>query len=191
MRALLLAFALGAALPVPAQVLYKLIAPDGRVTYTDKEPKNFEGRVVRIDPDTESNMLPSGKAGEKATRPSPEAAEGLAATRRKAREELEKKLRAAEARVEAARKAKADGEEIQPEEMQTIQRRYPPLAPGQSPPRPNCFASTDPNGNASLVCPQVVPQEAYFERRKKLDEDLRLAEEELAAAERAYRRGTD
>lgn len=190
MRPLLLLLALLVAFPVPAQVLYKLIAPDGRVTYTDKEPKGFEGKVIRIEPDTGSNVVPSAKGTETAVRPAAVPG-GIGEERRKAREGLEKKLRAAEARLDAARKAMAEDGEPRPDEMQTVQRRYPPLQSGQNPPRPNCFSSVDPNGKASLVCPQQVPQEGYYERRRQLEEALRAAEEELAAAEQAYRRGTD
>lgn len=190
MRALLPVLALLVAFPVPAQVLYKLIAPDGRVTYTDKEPKGFDGKVIRIEPDTGSNVVPSARPAETATRPAAVPG-GIGEDRRKAREDLEKKLRAAQARVEAARKAVAEDGEPRPDEMQTVQRRYPPLQSGQNPPRPNCFASVDPNGAASLICPQIVPQEGYYERRRQLEEALRAAEEELTLAERAYRRGTD
>jgi hypothetical protein len=134
-------------------------------------------------------VIPSKKAAEGAARP--DAKPGMAETRRQSREEFDRKLRAAQARVEAARKAKEDGASPKPEEMQAIQRRYPPLAQGQAPPRPNCFPSVDPNGVASLICPLMVPQDAYFERLAKLDAELKSAEEELHAAEQAYRRGTD
>lgn len=190
MRALLIAVALGVAFPAAGQVLYKLIDRQGRVTYTDKEPKGFDGKVIRIEPDTESNVLPGAKGAEAAPRAAP-ASPGVADARRKSREDLEKRLRAAEARMDAARKAIAEDSEPRPDEMQTVQRRYPPLQRGQNPPRPNCFPSVDPSGNASLVCPQQVPQESFYERRRKLDEELRAAEEELAAAQLAYRRGTD
>ena len=39
--------------------------------------------------------------------------------------------------------------------------------------------------------PTVVPSEAYYERVQKLEDDVRRAEEEVAAAEQAYRRGVD
>ena len=185
----LLAFA--ACLPAwaQAQVLYKLIDRQGRVTYSDSEPKNFDGRVIRLEPDSASNVVPSGKAGEGT--PRTDAKPGMAESRRQSREDLDRKLRAAQARAEAARKAKDDGASPLPEEMQTVQRRYAPLRPGQEPPRANCFPSVDPNGVASLVCPMQTPQESYYERLKKLDEELQRAEEELQLAERAYRRGTD
>lgn len=172
-----------------AQVLYKLVDPQGRVTYSDREPKNFDGKVIRLEPDVASNVVPSAKAGESPAKGAPKP--GLAETRRATREDLEKKLRAAQSRYEAARKAKEDGASPAPGEMQVVQRRYAPLAAGQAPPRPNCFPSVDPNGASLLICPMQVPQEAYFDRLKKLDEELARAEEELQLAERAYRRGTD
>ena len=66
-----------------------------------------------------------------------------------------------------------------------------PLRSGEQPPNANCFAATDASGVASLNCPSRVPQEAFYERQKKLEDDLKRAEEELELAERAYRRGTD
>jgi hypothetical protein len=189
LRVLLLALAAALASPACAQILYKLVDRQGRVTYSDSEPKNFDGTVTRIDPDTASNVMPSGKAGEGAARAG--AATGIGETRRAAREDLEGKLRAAQARVESARKALAEGSEPLPEELQSIQHRYPPLKSGEQPPNPNCFAATSPSGEASLNCPTRMPLDTYYERQKKLEGDLKLAEEDLALAERAYRRGTD
>ncbi len=189
-RAFVVAFTLAVAMPAAAQVLYKLTDRQGRVTYSDSVPKNYDGTVQRIEPpDPVSNVLPSGKPPE--AQKAPAAATGMAGDRRQKRDELERRLRAAQARVEAAKKAVELGEEPQPGEMQTVQRRHAPLKRGESPPRPNCFEAVDPNGVASLICPQQVPQDAYYERRRKLDEELRLAERELEEAERAYRRGTD
>lgn len=188
-HALLLVLAAAVALPASAQVLYKLTDRQGRVTYADREPRDFDGTVVRIDPDPASNIVPSAKTGAP-SRPANAPSE-WAEARRKSREELEKRLRAAQDRVDAARKAKSEGGEPLPEELQTVQRHQPPLKAGQAPPNPNCFASRFPSGAASLNCPGRVPDDAFYERQKKLDEDLARAEEELALAERAYRRGTD
>jgi hypothetical protein len=189
-RALLFALAAAVALPAPAQVLYKLVDRQGRVTYSDSVPKNYEGQVTRIEPpDAVSNVVNSGKQVEAA--PKAGSPPGMAETRRRTREELEAKLRAAQAKVEAARKAKAEGGDPQVDEMQTIQHRRAPLASGEQPPNANCFTATDPNGTAFLNCPTRIPDGSYYERQKKLDDDLKRAEEELALAERAYRRGTD
>jgi hypothetical protein len=188
-RAIAFALAMAVALPGTAQVLYKLTDRQGRVTYADFVPKNFDGTVVRLESDTASNVMPPGRAPE--ATPAPAASTGMAEGRRQKREDLDRKLRAAQARVEAAKKAKELGGEPQPGEMQTVQRRHAPLKRGETAPRPNCFQAVDPNGGASLICPQQVPLESYYERQRKLDEELKAAEEELADAERAYRRGTD
>jgi hypothetical protein len=188
-RALLLAMALLPAAPAYAQVLYKLIDRQGRVTYSDREPKNYEGTVTRIEQDATPTAVPATKPVEPALRK--DAVPGMSEVRRDTREALDRKVREAQARVDAARKAKAEGESPRAEELQTVQHRYPPLRRGEAPPRANCFQAEDPSGVATLNCPTQVPQESYYERRSKLDAELRKAEEELAAAERAYRRGTD
>jgi len=181
-----------------AQVLYKLVDRQGRVTYSDREPKGFDGTVTRIEADASSNVIdpPKSVSGTAAKGDGPGAAgagagPGLAGTRRETREVLAQRVRAAEAKVAAARKAKAEGEEPRANELQTVQRRLAPLKEGAAAPRPNCFQSVDAHGQAVLHCPSVVPQDIYYARRAQLDEDLRRAEEELAAAELAYRRGTD
>lgn len=188
-RACLVALAAAVALPVSAQVLYKLIDRQGRVTYSDRQPKDFDGTVIRIETDAATNAVPSTKAADTPTRAGGESAWSEA--RRRNRDELEQKLRAAQDRAEAARKAKEEGGEPLPEELQTIQHHGAPPKAGEQPPNPNCFASTAPNGTASLNCPSRVPGEAYYERQKKLSDDLAKAEEALTLAERAYRRGTD
>jgi len=193
---LVAAFALGppaasaqAPAPPPSQTLYKLIAKDGRITYSDHAPKNFDGQVIRIEPDTGSNVMPSNRPP---TPPSPATTgSSYGANRAANREALEKALRAAKAKVEAARQAKADGTDPGPDEMQMIQRRYAPLKPGQDPPRTNCRHATDGEGRPYLLCAMQVPGEAFYDRQKKLDADLDKALEELADAERAYRRGAD
>jgi hypothetical protein len=187
--AALLVLALAFGTTAGAQVLYKLVDRNGKVTYSDTEPKNFDGKVTRIEPEAEGNVLPSAKTPSRAA---PDAPRNDASTnRRKAREELEVRLRAAQAAVEAARKAKSEGDAPLPEEMQTVQRQFAPLQPGEDPPRTNCFPVTTPQGNEVLMCPLRIPQESYFERQRKLEEELRRAEEALALAEREYRRGTD
>ena len=49
--AMLAAFALGAS----AQTLYKLIDKNGKVTYAEKPPKDFDGKVIRMDVDPNAN----------------------------------------------------------------------------------------------------------------------------------------
>ncbi len=186
MAALAVACAAIAAEPV----LYKLVDRQGRVTYADHVPKNFDGTVTRLESEASTNVLP-GTAGRAEVPPLPPATSAIAEKRRQARESLEKKLREAQARVEAARKALDGGHDPRDDELQTIQHRRPPLAAGETPPNPNCFSVTAPDGTVTLNCPTRVPDEAYYARQAKLKEELRAAEEALAAAEFAYRRGTD
>jgi hypothetical protein len=52
------ALALGigaAALDASAQTLYKLIDKNGKVTYSEKPPKDFDGKVIRLDIDPNAN----------------------------------------------------------------------------------------------------------------------------------------
>lgn len=175
--------------PPPAQVLYKLIAKDGKITYSDHAPKNFDGQVIRLEPDTGSNVIPSNRPPARA--PSATTGSSYGADRTANREALQKALRAAQDKAEAARQAKADGADPGPDEMQMTQRRYAPLKPGQEPPRSNCRNSTDAEGRPFLLCATQVPGDAYYDRQKRLDAELEKALQELADAERAYRRGAD
>lgn len=58
--ALLLAAGLALAVPAAAQTLYKLIGKDGKVTYSQEKPKEFDGQVVplKIDPEANRATLP-------------------------------------------------------------------------------------------------------------------------------------
>ena len=56
MRKILLALLLAASAPsAAAQTLYKLIDRHGTVTYAEKPPKDFDGKVIRIDIDPNAN----------------------------------------------------------------------------------------------------------------------------------------
>ena len=41
--------------PAAAQTLYKLIDKNGKVTYSEKPPKDFDGKVIRLDIDPNAN----------------------------------------------------------------------------------------------------------------------------------------
>jgi len=56
MRKILLAVAVAAiAFGASAQTMYKLIDKNGKVTYAEKPPKDFDGKVIRIDVDPNAN----------------------------------------------------------------------------------------------------------------------------------------
>jgi len=49
-----------AGLPAAAQTVYKLIDRNGKITYSESEPKNFDGKVIRIDIDPNANKANLG-----------------------------------------------------------------------------------------------------------------------------------
>ena len=91
--ALLAGFALGAALfasLATAQTLYKLIDKDGKVTYSEKPPKDFGGKVVpmNIDPKANTATLPKPSASPQPQSRGASAAQGGSSVQA-AREKLE------------------------------------------------------------------------------------------------------
>jgi hypothetical protein len=107
----LLAMALLVALaaPVFAQTVYKLIGRDGKVTYSEEPPKDFDGRVIRIDIDPNANKATLGvpKPAEAPPRVEPGAKPKEAAPQPTAAQKLE----AAQGRLDRARKALAHAQE--------------------------------------------------------------------------------
>lgn len=89
--------ALALSLPAAAQTLYKLIDKNGKVTYVDSPPKDFDGKVIPIEVDPNRNRATLGTPGTPA-------AEQAANQRAKAVEAADQRLRQAQARLEAARK---------------------------------------------------------------------------------------
>ena len=88
------ALGLAVALDANAQTLYKLIDKNGKVTYSEKPPKDFDGKVIRLDIDPNANT---------ATLPKPAAQSSEGA--RRADPVSPDRLKAARERAEAARKA--------------------------------------------------------------------------------------
>ncbi len=203
-RAVLLALAFLLAFPAPAQqthtqtqTLYRLVDKSGRVTYVDKVPKNFEGEVRRMDIETDS---PPSRSPRSAAPASPAAVPGdtapaadMATRRRKLRERLQAVLDVAHEKLAAAKKALADGSEPGEDEYQTIQQRSDASGAkeGDKGPRPNCTRQSGNDGKPIWMCSTIVPGEAFYARQKSLEDKVREAEAEVAAAERAYRRNVD
>ena len=92
MKRILLAAMLSAcALGATAQTLYKLIDKNGKVTYAEKPPKDFDGKVIRIDVDPNANTATLPKP----TGPLVDPARGAS----------EAGVKAAQEKLEAAKKA--------------------------------------------------------------------------------------
>ncbi len=84
--------ALAIATGADAQTLYKLIDKNGKVTYAEKPPKDFDGKVIRLDIDPNANT---------ATLPKPSAQS--APVDRSSDSDV--RVKAAREKLEAARKA--------------------------------------------------------------------------------------
>jgi hypothetical protein len=138
-----------------AQTLYKLIDKNGKVTYSESPPKDFDGKVIRMDIDPKANTATLPKPGAEPRpetesekiirRPTPTAAGG-------------DKVQAARDKVAAAKKALQDARDNPREgEVQRVG---------------NVGGKTRP-----------VPTEDYQKRLEALEEGVRKAEEELRVAE--------
>ena len=85
------------ALPSAAQTLYKLIDKNGKVTYADSPPKDFDGKVIPIEIDPNRNRATLVTPG------TPEAERAIG-EKMKASEAAGAELKQAQARLETARK---------------------------------------------------------------------------------------
>jgi hypothetical protein len=102
LRTLVLAFLLAAVATVAgAETLYKLIDKNGKVTYVEKPPKDFDGKVIRLDIDTSANT----SVGRSATAPG-RRSEDIVRSNPGAAHEAE--VAAAREKLETARKAYAE-----------------------------------------------------------------------------------
>jgi len=166
-RIRLIAFALAAMLfaaTAEAQTLYKLIDRNGKVTYSEEKPKNFDGQVIPLDIDPSRNTANlrsnAPKAGDGEPRAAPrargkteEGARGVDSAQR---------LQEARDRLEAARRALQDATE-NPEEGDVARV-----------------------GNAKGGA-RPVPSPAYQKRLDRLEAEVKAAEENLRKAEDAAR----
>ena len=190
-----------AAGPAVAQALYKWIDTEGRVQYSDRPPKGFKGEVSRIETETDKVTLPAAAtspappvpaapaaAAEKAKAAPPES---IGAKRRATRELLGERLKEARAKVEAARKAMEGSESPEPEERQIVQQRGAQIPVDGVALRSNCRVEVGQDGKKGVMCPASVPAPEYYGRVARQEAALRKAEDELAAAEEAWRRGVD
>jgi hypothetical protein len=190
-RAWLLAIALAACAMAQAETktFYRWTDAQGRIQYSDKPPTGFKGEITtfEVDYDATKARVPSTRAPlippdvmRDVAPPPPDVAKG----KREQRAKLEESLRKAQEKVAAAKAALESGGDLKEDERQVIQRRYAKDQPDKS----NCRPT--PGGNKGAVtCPSIVPGEPYYDRQRGLEEALRQAEEELAEAETAYRRG--
>lgn len=188
---------LAVAFAAGAQTLYRWVDAEGKVHYGDRPPKGFKGELRRIETDVEKTTLPpdagpAAPATAPATKPARgPTAEEIAAKRRATRTQLEVRLAKARGNVEAAKKALAESESPQDDERQVIQQRQAKGGMHGMSPRSNCRVEVGKDGRKTQMCPTSVPTPEYHDRIARLEADLKKAEEELAEAEQAWRRGVD
>jgi hypothetical protein len=68
MRTLLAVLLAFAAADAGAAILYKLVDPLGRITFSDSIPRGFDGTVTRMDIDTGTNLITPSPSGEPVVR---------------------------------------------------------------------------------------------------------------------------
>ena len=99
MKILVAAIAAGFASIAVANTLYKLIDKNGKVTYSEEAPKNFDGQVIRLDIDPNANT---------ATLPKPNPVTETAARKRDAAEKKDQRLDDLKTKLDEARKKLQD-----------------------------------------------------------------------------------
>ena len=173
--------------------MYRWTDAQGRVQYSDRPPKDFKGEVTKIEADAQpptppplARPLPRAEPAKPVERPAGDLNSRLRATREKLAADVER----ARERLEAAKKARDGDAGPGVDERQVVQQRF---ARGTQPatPRSNCRQVTGADGKPQLMCPALVPGEAYYARMKELEDAVAKAEEDLEQAQQAYRRGVN
>ena len=174
------------------RVLYKWIDASGKQQYSDKPPVNFKGEVTRIDIDPEGQAAPPAAPVAKPATIAPDVMRDVTppdvnATRKEKRERLAAAVEKARQKVAEAQAALDAGGDPKDDERRMVQHTFAKAQPGKS----NCREVVDASGKKSVMCPQMIPNDEYYERMQGLEEALRKAQEELSDAQAAYRRGVD
>ncbi len=143
--------------PAKVEVIYKLIAKDGKVTYAQSAPKDYPGRVVKLEIDPRANSAVFPKPNER-----PQYLKPRALTPQEARRlDTENAKVQAQDALDEAKKALKDGQEPLEGELDWMGKK---------------------GGGA-----RPVPTEAYQKRIKALEDAVKQAEENLDRAQKAAR----
>ena len=181
-----------------AQLLYKWIDDQGKTQYSDRPPKNFKGELITIDT-TEGDKTTVSPTPSPAPVKPPSAVppniritpvDDIAAKRRATRTRLEEQLTKAREMLASAKTALEQAQVPEPEDRQIVQQRTAGGGMHGMAPRSNCRVEGT-GANKTLMCPTFVPTPEYHEKITRLEEGVRKAEEDLSAAELAWRRGVD
>jgi hypothetical protein len=155
-RRIALALIAACAFSASAQVVYKLIDKNGKVTYSETAPKDFPGKVIKLEFDPNANTAtlakPAAPTGETAGSRSE-------SKRRSAQQEAIARLNAAQEKLEAAKKALQEARD--------------------NPAEGDILMVGKVGGGV-----RHIPSEAYQQKLDKLAQELKDAEDELRRAER-------
>jgi hypothetical protein len=145
-----------------AQTMYKYVDKDGKVTYSDKPPRNGEKAETVAPVEKGANIVKLDNKGTQATAQKFSDVKGRTDQRVAARDKLEKAVNEAEDRLTRAKKALENGRDPKDGEQRIVVRAQ--------------------GGNS------VFRTEAYYARVAALEADVKKAEEALSLAQERYRR---
>jgi hypothetical protein len=148
------------ALDASAEVLYKLIDKNGKVTYSEEKPKNFDGQVIRLDinPDANTATMPRPAAGANSGEP----------------------VTAPARRKDGDAKKKASGEERIAQARERLERAQRALQDARDHPADSDVQILGNKGGGV----RMIPSDEYQKRLDKLEKDVKRAEDELRLAEK-------
>jgi hypothetical protein len=155
----LLGMLLAVVIPAAAQTVYKLIDRNGKVTYSEEPPKNFDGKVIRIDIDPNANRATLGV-------PPPAAKPGADTAKPAATPPAKPAAPSAEDRLEEAR--------------QKLEDRQRELADARDNPREGEIQWIGNKGGGT----RAVPTDAYQQRLAGLERAVKEAEDEVHELEK-------
>jgi len=148
---------------VDAQTLYKHVDKDGKVTYSDKPPKEGEGgKLSKVTVDTTANVTKHVNKDNKGNVQKFSDVKARGDERISLREKLQGDIKTAEKALESAKKALADGREPLEGETRIVVGK---------------------NSNSVQRTPD------YHERVAKLEDAVKNAEGSIKKAEERYARG--
>ena len=149
-----------------AQGLWKYTDKDGKVTYSDKAPKNGE-KAVPVIADTSGTVIPADRNISSGKPQGSASVTARTAERAAEREAYRKALDAARDELEEAKKALEAGQEPTQDERSIVVGRG---------------ANGKPTGANS-----ISTKSEYYSRIALLEDAVKKAEEKVAAAERDFR----
>ena len=146
------------ALEASAEVLYKLIDKNGKVTYSEEKPKDFDGQVIRLDinPNANTATMPKPASGA-------DSGEPTTAPRRKEGD---------------AKKMSSD--ELIAQARERLERSQRALQDARDNPAEGDMRILGNKGGGV----RMIPSDEYQKKLDKLEQQVKSAQDELSLAEK-------